>query len=562
MAVDTVSSAASESLVEPKDDNDVEIRPDTNQIASINDDNMADIEAAANKKENHLSGFRWFLVCACVYVSDFVYGLDTTIAADIQGAVTQTFGTVDQLAWLGAGFALGSTAIILPGGALFNSFDQKWLYIAGVLLFEVGSALCGAAPNMNALIVGRVIAGAGGTGIYLGTLNFFSSPLVSPERRGAYISGISIVWGLGAVLGPAIGGAFSISKATWRWGFYINLVLGAVAAPIWLFLLPSVHPTNGIAIKERLLRLDFLGFILSAGAWTIFAVVFIAAGNSWEWQDKRTIALLVVCGVLTIAYILQQYFCFLTTPTTRSFPGHLLCYKSHILLSASTACAISSLYIPVYYIPVYFQFVESDSPLKAAVRILPLVLVAVAVSFSSGSLLAKVKFYKPHYLVSGILITLGSALFYVFIDTSTSPGVIYGISVVMALGIGLTWQIGYTVATLKVSSEDIGNAISLQNLAQIGGTTIALVIAGQVFQTAAFSNLSKALSGQGYSVAEIHDAVAGAQSALLSGLEGELRERALLAITDAIRTSFIPVITAGALILVAGAFMKMEKLFK
>jgi hypothetical protein len=206
--------------------------------------------------------------------------------------------------------------------------------------------------------------------------------------------------------------------------------------------------------------------------------------------------------------------------------------------------------------------VESDSPLKAAVRILPLVLVAVAVSFSSGSLLAKVKFYKPHYLVSGLLITLGSTLFYVYLDPSTSPGVIYGVSVVMALGIGLTWQIGYTVATLKVSPEDIGNAISVQNLSQIGGTTISLVIAGQVFQSNAFSKLSTALNGQGYRAAEIHDAVAGAQSVLLNQLEGELRDRALLAITGAIRTSFIPVITAGVLIFIAGLFMKMEKLFK
>lgn len=562
MAVDAASSAASEPLADPKNDNELGISLDTKEAILSSDDNMTDIEAATNTKDNQLSGFKWFLVCACVYISDFVYGLDTTIAADIQGAVTHTFGTVDQLAWLGAGFALGSTAVILPGGALFNSFDQKWLYIAGVMLFEVGSALCGAAPNMSALIVGRVIAGAGGTGIYLGTLNFFSSHLVSPERRGAYISGISIVWGLGAVLGPVIGGSFSISKATWRWGFYINLVLGAIAAPIWLFLLPSVHPTNGVSIKERLLRLDYLGFLLSAGAWTIFAIVFIAGGNNWEWQDKRTIASLAVCGVLALAYILQQYFCILTTPSTRSFPGHLLRYKSHILLGTSTACAISSLYVPVYYIPVYFQFVEFDSPLKAAVRILPLVLVAVAVSFSSGSLLAKVKFYKPHYLVSGILITLGSVLFYVYIDPSTPSGVIYGVSIVMALGIGLTWQIGYTVATLKVSPEDIGNAISVQNLSQIGGTTIALVIAGQVFQTTAFARLSTALIGQGYSAAEIHDVVAGAQSVLFSRLEGELRDHALLAITSAIRTSFIPVITAGVLIFVAGLFMKMEKLFK
>lgn len=351
--------------------------------------------------------------------------------------------------------------------------------VAGVVLFEVGSALCGAAPSMSALIVGRVLAGAGGTGIYLGTLNFFSSDLVSPERRGAYISGISIVWGLGAVLGPAIGGAFSISKATWRWGFYINLVLGALAAPIWLFLLPSVHPTKGVSIKDRLLRLDCLGFILSAAAWSIFTIVFIAGGNNWAWKDGRTIASLVVCGVLTVAYILQQYFCILTAPSTRSFPGHLLRYKVHIPLGTSTACAISSLYVAIYYIPVYFQFVESDSPLKAAVRILPLVLVAVAVSFSSGSLRAKVKYYKPHYLVSGILITVGSALFYVYIDPSVSAGVIYGVSVVMALGIGLTWQIGYTVATLKVLPQDIGNALSIQNLSQIGGSTIALVTDGR-----------------------------------------------------------------------------------
>ncbi|KAL7945342.1 major facilitator superfamily domain-containing protein [Trichoderma barbatum] len=561
MTVDAPSSLGSETLAEPKNATDSEMEPSKKEF-DPSDNNIVDIEAATSIKGRQLSGFKWLLVCASIYISDFVYGLDTTIAADIQGAVTQSFGTVDQLAWLGAGFALGSTAVILPGGALFNSFDQKWLYVAGVVLFQVGSALCGAAPSMNALIVGRVIAGAGGTGIYLGTLNFFSSDLVSPERRGAYISGISIVWGLGAVLGPVIGGAFSISKATWRWGFYINLVLGALAAPIWLFLLPSIHPTKGVSIKDRLLRLDFLGFLLSTGAWTIFTIVFIAGGNTWAWKDGRTIASLVVCGILTLAYIAQQCFCILTTPSTRSFPGHLLRHKAQILLGTGTACAISSLYIPVYYIPVYFQFVESDSPLKAAVRILPLVLIAVAVSFSSGSLLAKVKYYKPHYIVSGLLITLGSTLFYVYLGPTTSSGVIYGVSVVMALGIGLTWQIGYTVATLKVSPEDIGNALSLQNLSQIGGTTIAFVIAGQVFQTDAFSKLSTALSGQGFSAAEIHAAVAGAQSVLFSQLEGELRDRALLAITDAIRTSFIPVITAGALIVVSGLLMKMEKLFK
>ncbi|KAL7965607.1 hypothetical protein HDV63DRAFT_387378 [Trichoderma sp. SZMC 28014] len=263
---------------------------------------------------------------------------------------------------------------------------------------------------MNALIVGRVITVVGGTPMYLGTLNFFSSQLVSHERRGGYISGISIVWGLGAVLGPAIGGAFSISKTTWRWGFYINLVLGAIAPPDSLFLLPSILPTNEISIKERLLRLDFLGFFLSAGAWTLFAVVFIAAGNlrvagqTYDCTPGRLrYSNISIYSPTIFLHSKDAYDAIFSWPrillqiSYSSGDKHGMCYPQPLF--------------PVYYIMVFFQLVESGSPLKAALQILPLGLVAVAISFPSGSLLANVKFYKPHYPVSGILITLDSAFF-------------------------------------------------------------------------------------------------------------------------------------------------------
>ncbi|KAK0763423.1 hypothetical protein N5P37_002800 [Trichoderma harzianum] len=123
MTVNTASSTGSETFAETKEIHEPEIEPNTKSSTPSNNNDMVDIEAVTNTKPSQLSTFKWILVCFCVYISDFVYGLDTTIAADIQGAVTQTFGTVDQLAWLGAGFALGSTAVILPGGALFNSFN-------------------------------------------------------------------------------------------------------------------------------------------------------------------------------------------------------------------------------------------------------------------------------------------------------------------------------------------------------------------------------------------------------------------------------------------------------
>jgi hypothetical protein len=115
-----------------------------------------------------IRGIRWFLVCTAIFSANLLYGLDTTIVADIQAPISDTFQNVAQLGWLGIGFTLGSTVLILPLGKAFGTFDNKWVFIACLLNFAAASALCGAAPNMDAMIVGRVWAGAGGAGMYLG----------------------------------------------------------------------------------------------------------------------------------------------------------------------------------------------------------------------------------------------------------------------------------------------------------------------------------------------------------------------------------------------------------
>lgn len=178
-----------------------------------------------------ITGLPWFLVCVSLYISIFIYGLDTSIAADVQGAVVDAFEHVEQLAWIGAGFPLCFVAVVLLNGVLYTNFDMKWVYVASLGIFEVGSALCGAAPNMGALIVGRFIAGAGGNGIFQGSLNIFTA-LTTPEECGLYITGTGFCWGIGAVLGPIVGDSFVDSSATWRWAFYINLIISAVFAAI------------------------------------------------------------------------------------------------------------------------------------------------------------------------------------------------------------------------------------------------------------------------------------------------------------------------------------------
>jgi len=161
-------------------------------------------------------GWRFALVYICCMSTAFLYGLDNTIVADIQAPVVERFNEVEKVGWLGIGFGLGSVAVILPFGKAYGIWDVKWLYIGSTLMFEAGSALCGGAPNMNALIVGRVWAGVGAAGMYLGCLNTVSINTTEREKP-VYMASLGLMWGVGAILGPVIGGAFADSDATWRW---------------------------------------------------------------------------------------------------------------------------------------------------------------------------------------------------------------------------------------------------------------------------------------------------------------------------------------------------------
>jgi MFS family permease len=155
--------------------------------------------------------------------------LDNTIVADIQPAIIDDFGSgsVSKLPWLANAFALAAASLLLPWGKFYSTFDSKWLYIISVILFEAGSALCGGAPNMNALIVGRAIAGIGAIGIYIGIPHYVWSLTegvlaiiasnTSDQERPTYIGLAGAMWGLASVLGPVLGGAFTASAGGWRW---------------------------------------------------------------------------------------------------------------------------------------------------------------------------------------------------------------------------------------------------------------------------------------------------------------------------------------------------------
>ncbi|RVD83958.1 uncharacterized protein DFL_005726 [Arthrobotrys flagrans] len=550
----------------PRDEKDSSLEKDASGTATpySGSESGRDPEKVAEISEDSdqvrsIHGVKWFVVIAAIFSTAFLYGLDNTVVADIQPQVIDTYGDLTKLSWLGSGFPLGSIATLLVLSKIYGIFNTKWLYIASIVLFLGGSALCGGAPTIEALIVGRVIAGAGGQGMYLGLLNFLAT-LTTIRERPVYNGLVGLVWGLGTVLGPVVGGGFASSSATWRWAFYINLVLIGAFTPVYIWILPSVQPDETTPAKEKLKQLDYLGALLSAGMWSTFVMAFTFGGAQWAWDDGRTIAMFVVFGVLLVAFVLQQYFTILTTLENRVFPGQFLRRRSFILLYILTSTPAAGVFVPAYFIPLYFQFSKGDSAIDAAVRLLPFVILLVTFVMLNGFLMPVFGYYMPWYVWAGVFMLIGGSLMHT-ITPNTSTAAVYGYSILIAVGAGAASQVAYSVAPAKVEPHDVPSAIGFMNHAQVGTIVISLTISGTIFQNVAFTYLKDALKQYNFPEDAIRGAIAGTRSQLFGELTEEARASAIDAIVRAMGQVYILVITAGAVTLVTSVFLKREKLF-
>lgn len=308
---------------------------------------------------------------------------------------------------------------------------------------------------MDALIFGRVIAGLGGSGLYLGVLTILSS-ITTPQERPLYVASSGLTWGFGSVLGPVIGGSFADSPATWRWSFYINLVVAALFAPVYLFMVPSVKPKPGKSKFERLAGLDYVGsFLIIAGS--ACGVTGLSFGGSlFAWNTGTIIALLCVSIVLLVLFGIQQGFCLFTTFDRRLLPMQYFKSRTLILMFITSSIAGGPIFIPTYFIPLFFQFSKGDGALDAAVRILPFMFLLVFFSLLNGAAMGKYGHYKGWYIFATAMILIGSTLMFT-VDEHTSTGRIYGYSVILGIGAGTIVQTGFIVAQAVVPRSEMSS---------------------------------------------------------------------------------------------------------
>ncbi|KFX94971.1 hypothetical protein V490_04060 [Pseudogymnoascus sp. VKM F-3557] len=516
----------------------------------------ADIERAESPPTGRqIHGFQWFLVVVAVLSSMFMYSLDGTIVADLVPSISNEFHAVPLLPWLSVGFMVGSIVTVLPLGKLYGKYNAKHLYLISVVIFLAASALCGAAPNMSAMIVGRVLLGMAGNGIYFGILTLLSV-YTDDNERPTYLSLVGLIWGVGTVLGPVVGGGFD--KVNWRWAFYLNLIIGGVCAPVYIFLLPAFDPSPSTSLVARSKNFDFLGATLSIAS-ILCLVMAINFGNAlYAWNSAPIIVLFVLSGVLLILFAIQQKIALFTTKSERMFPAHLLRSKEACLLFIAAAGCNAAGFLPVYYIPVYFQFSRGDNALEAAVRLLPLIILLSATIMAQGFFMSKLGYYQPWYLVGGALLLAGDVLLS-RIDENTSVAKIYGYEILVAVGAGSFIQAGYATIQTVVPASDTSYAIAFMMLAQFIGIVFGLSIGGAIFINTALSSLRSLLPL--LSEADLRVVISGTSSNAIELIPVALRDDAVAAIVGSLRKLFIPAYVAAAVALVVSVFINRGKAF-
>ncbi len=340
---------------------------------------------------------------------------DRTIIGTAIPVITNEFDSFGDVAWYEAGFLLPLCALQLSFGRVYKYYAVKWIMISLVAVFEVGSIVCASAPTSNALIIGRVIQGFGATGITSGTFMLLVI-LVPLQSRPKYAGGLGAMFGLASILGPIAGGY--LTSVTWRWCFWINVPLGGVSF-VLLFLVPNkaapVKPADTLLGRVR--QLDPLGFCLVAPA-TICAVFALQwGGTRYAWSDGRIIALFVLFGVLSAAFIGSQIW----LKEKGTIPPKVLTQRS-ILAGCFAQLGIGSvLVLYSFYLPIWFQVIQGKSPQDSGLALVALLLSSVLAVIGGGIATSKFGYYTPFLIVGSIIGIVGTALITTW-EVNTSVG--------------------------------------------------------------------------------------------------------------------------------------------
>ncbi|KAI0154640.1 MFS general substrate transporter [Xylariaceae sp. FL1272] len=458
--------------------------------APSNDQHRAEVGSQPESKQQPpqtgtVAGFKLAFLLGSLTIASILIFIDTSIISTAIPKITDEFHSLPDVGWYGSAYQLGSAVFVPLTGSIYHSFPLKWSYLTFFLLFEVGSAICGAAPSSAALIIGRVVAGVGASGLNSGAFTILAAT-VPAEKRPPLLGLLFGIAQLGAVLGPLIGGAFT-ANVSWRWCFYINLPLAPlVAIPLLVLHVPEQIPKQGPAhvLRQIHRHIDFAGFALFTGSIVQLLLALQFGDNQYAWNSSQIIGLFVGAGVTLIAWATWNRY----AGERALIPFHII-KKTVVLFSGiNFAFLLATVYGSLYFLPIYFQTVKGAGPILSGVYLLAIILPQLVSAVASGKLVSIVGIVPPFALIGGALNTVGMGL-YSLLQPSTTVGHWIGFSILCGFGRGIGLNSPLIATQAAVTPQEIAAANAFIVWCQYIGPTIFLTLFNVVFDTSLRSQL-------------------------------------------------------------------------
>ncbi|KAK9328781.1 major facilitator superfamily domain-containing protein [Lipomyces starkeyi] len=421
----------------------------------------------SENETGYLTGFKLIITIFSLTIVGFLLLLDVSVVATAIPKITSDFHSLNDVGWYGAAYLLANCALQPLTGKIYGEFNMKWTLLGFLGVFELGSVLCGAATSSNMLIIGRAIAGLGGSGILNGGYSIIHAS--APLEKQPFLVGIVMgVAQIGILCGPLLGGAFT-EYVSWRWCFYINLPCGGLATFLLLLISVPSNDAKGQTFINRLLKLDLIGFLLFAPAAIQFILALEWGGIRYAWKSATIIGLFCGSFGMLLVFVGWQH----RMGDKAMIPLSII--KRRVIWSSCIHFAffMGAMLTATYYLPLYFQAVRNASPLMSGVDLLPSIISTALFSIVAGALVGRIGYYLAVGVLASALVVLGTGLTSTFTPT-TRIGIWIGYQIIMGVGRGMGFQIPLIavqnnsskaevsiVNALVVFSQNLGGAIFL-----------------------------------------------------------------------------------------------------
>jgi EmrB/QacA subfamily drug resistance transporter len=480
------------------------------------------------------------IIFTALMLAILLAALDQTIVATALPTIVGDLGGLSHLSWVVTAYILATTASTPLWGKLGDQFGRKTLFQASIVIFLIGSALCGQAHSMIELISFRALQGLGGGGLMV-LAQAIIGDVVPARERGKYQGAFGAVFGVASVAGPLLGGFF-VDNLSWRWVFYINLPVGLIALAVIAVALPS-------SANRSKHKIDYLGALLLAGSATCIVLLTSWGGTEYAWGSGVIVGLGVLAVLLAVGWWLSARRAAEPVLPLRLFSNRVFSVCAGIGFAAGFA-----MFGALAFLPLFLQVVRGISPTISGVYLLPMVLGLLLTSVGSGQLISRRGRYKIFPIVGTALLVVALALLST-ISAATSSLVLNSYFFILGLSLGLILQVLVIAVQNSADYSDLGAATSGNTFFRSIGGAFGVAICGSIFSNRLSSGLRQALRGiplpAGVNVAD-----AQSNPKLLARLPASVRGDVLHAYSQSIDRIFLFAVPVAAVAFVLSWFLK------